>query len=146
MGNADLMITRASFMKNIKCYHILLADDHAMVRHCIRKVIEKNPVLKVAGEVGDGLELLEFLQKSVPQMVVLDISMPRLGGLEVLYQIKAKYPGIKVLILTMHKNREYLSQAMAAGAEGYLLKEEADETLLPAIATILGGGVFHSSF
>jgi two-component system response regulator NreC len=125
-------------------YRIVLADDHALVRRWLRKIIEKNPQLQVIGEVGDGLELLEFLKKRHPEMILLDISMPKLGGLEAARIIKQDYPKIKVLILTMHKNKIYLEQAMLAGVAGYLVKEEADQELLPAIATLREGKTYIS--
>ncbi len=129
-------------MEKDRHYRIVLADDHVLVRHWIRKIIVNNPELQVAGEVGDGLELLEFLKKSRPDMILLDISMPHLGGIDATRIIKENYPGIKVLILTMHKNKAYLEEALSAGAEGYLLKEEADLELHSAIATIRRGQTY----
>jgi two-component system response regulator NreC len=130
--------------KNIH-YRIVLADDHALVRRWLRKIIEKNPQLQVIGEVGDGLELLEFLKKRHPELILLDISMPKLGGLAVARIIKRDYPKIKVLILTMHKSKVYLEQAMLVGVAGYLVKEDADQELLSAIAALREGKTYISS-
>lgn len=102
-------------MKRDHHYRLVLADDHVLVRHWIRKVIGNDPELQVAGEVSDGLELLEFLKKCRPDMILLDISMPHLGGIEATRIIKENYPTIMVLILTMHKNKAYLEQALSAG-------------------------------
>jgi DNA-binding NarL/FixJ family response regulator len=126
-------------------YDILLVDDHALVRQGIRRIIEEQADLKVVGELGDGLELIDDLKTRQPQMVILDISMPHLGGIEATRIIKASYPEIKVLILTLHNRWEYVNQARLVGAEGYLLKDEVDEELLSAIETLRHGGAYLSS-
>jgi len=115
-------------------YQIVLADDHALFRQGLRKIIEGVADLGVAGEAGDGLELLSLLETTNPQLVILDISMPRLRGIEAMRELKKSFPEVKVLVLTMH--REYLHQALSAGAEGYLLKEDADRELFSAIDKI----------
>ena len=114
-------------------YKIILAEDHVLVREGIKKIIEALPGLEVVGEVGDGLELLELLKGRAVDMVILDISMPSLPGIEATREIKKAYPAVKVLILTMHKKTEYLNNALAAGVDGYLLKEDAPKELLNAI-------------
>lgn len=126
-------------------YHILLVDDHPLIRRGIRRIIEESPELEVVGEVNDGQEFLEFLEMRVPHLAILDLSMPRVGGLEATQRVKASHPEIKILILTMHKNREYLNQALLAGAEGYLLKESMDHELLPAISALRTGSTYISS-
>lgn len=123
---------------------IVLADDHVLVRQGIRKIIQEDGDLEVVAEAGDGLELLEILEKIHPNLVILDISMPRLRGLEAARRIKQLYPAIKVLILSMHRSKEYLRQALGAGVEGYLLKEDADTALFSAIQTILRGEQYIS--
>jgi DNA-binding NarL/FixJ family response regulator len=125
-------------------YSILLVDDHPLVRQGIRRIIEENPELRVVGEVNDGVECLEFLGKWVPNLVILDLSMPRIGGIEATRKVKAGHPQLKVLILTMHKSREYLEESLAAGAEGYVVKETLDLELLPAIAALRHGGTYIS--
>jgi len=125
-------------------YEILLVDDHPLVRQGIKTIIAEKSELVVVGELQDGLELLDCLKNRLPQMVILDISMPRLGGIEATRLIKSSHPQIKVLILTMHNRREYVDQARLAGAEGYLLKDEADKELLPAIEALRQGGTFLS--
>lgn len=127
-------------------YRILLADDHALIRHGIRTLISNNPTLKVIGEVGDGEELLEFLQTNVPDLLILDISMPKLTGIEAVSKVKKLYPAIKILMLTMHKNKQYFYHAMSAGADGYLMKEDSDEELLLAIKRIQDGKSYLSPF
>jgi DNA-binding NarL/FixJ family response regulator len=128
----------------MRTYQIVLADDHLMLRHGIKRIIEESEGLVVVGEAGDGLELLEILKKSTPDMVILDISMPKLRGLEATLEIKAMYPEVKILILTMHKNREYLMQALSARTDGYLLKEDTDTQLIAAIESIRQGKIFLS--
>ena len=125
-------------------YQIMLADDHLMFRSGLKRIIEDSQKLVVIGEAGDGLQLLELLKKSKPDMVILDISMPKLRGLEATQEIKSSYPDIKILILTMHKNKEYLLQALSAKADGYLLKEDTDMQLLAAIESIRDGKMFLS--
>ncbi len=126
-------------------YKILLADDHVMFRHGVRRILEEVEEFEVAAEAKDGLELLRLLNRLEPDLVILDISMPNLRGIEATHEIKRKFPGVKVLILTMHKDSEYLDSALAAGAEGYLLKEDADDELVTAIRTLRDGGTYISS-
>jgi len=131
---------------NSNKYHILLVDDHPLVRRGIRRIIEESPELEVVGELNDGQEFIEFLDQCAPHLVIMDLSMPRVGGIAATQKVKASHPQVKVLILTMHKSREYLDQALLAGAEGYLLKEEMDRELLPAIAALRHGRTFISHF
>lgn len=125
-------------------YRIVLADDHYLIREGLRSILEENADLQVVGEASDGLELLFLLDELKPHLVILDISMPKLQGIETAHQIKMKYPGMKILILTMHREREYLYDAIYAGVEGYLLKEDAAEELLLSIDSIRRGEGFLS--
>ncbi|MDI7259549.1 MAG: response regulator transcription factor [Thermodesulfobacteriota bacterium] len=125
-------------------YRIVLADDHMMFRQGVKRIIEEIPGFEVVGEVGDGIKILEVLKKSAPDMILLDISMPNLRGIEATREIKRAYPNIKVLILTMHKSKEYLYHALSAGAEGYLLKEDADKELVSAIGALRKGKIYIS--
>jgi DNA-binding NarL/FixJ family response regulator len=128
----------------MKPYTIVLADDHTMMREGIRSLIDAVENLEVVGEAGDGLALLNLLKKRSPDMVILDISMPGMRGLEAAREIKARNPDIHVLILSMHKSEEFLSMALAAGARGYLLKEDSGEELLTAIDRIRNGQTYLS--
>ncbi|MDP2643686.1 MAG: response regulator transcription factor [Desulfobacterales bacterium] len=125
-------------------YEIVLADDHKMLRKGIRKLIEANPDMKVVAEVNDGLELLEVLKNITPHMIILDISMPNLRGIEATREIKMINPKIKILILSMHNKKEYVHHVFSAGAEGYLLKEDSDTELFTAIETIRRGEKYLS--
>lgn len=125
-------------------YRIMLADDHIMLRKGIRKIIEDFDNMEVVGEVGDGLELLNMLKKTLTDMVILDISMPNLRGIEATREIKNINPDINILILSMHKSKEYLYQAVEAGADGYLLKDDSDKELFTAIDTIQKNSIYLS--
>lgn len=125
-------------------YTIVLADDHALFRQGVRKIIEEVEGLQVVGEANDGLELLELLKKQDPHLVILDISMPNLRGLEAAREIKGLYPRIRILLLTMHKKKDFLQQGLEAGVDGFLVKEDADTALLEAIKTIRRGEKFYS--
>jgi DNA-binding NarL/FixJ family response regulator len=110
-----------------------------MFRQGIKRLLGDLKGVEVIGEVGDGIELLSLLREVRPQMVILDISMPRLRGLEAAKEIKTSFPQVKVLILSMHRNTEYFYNAISSGAEGYLLKEDADRELYTAIEKIRKG-------
>lgn len=120
----------------MKYCKVILADDHLMFRQGIKKILEEIDDIEVIGEARDGLELLSLVKKLLPDIVILDISMPKIRGIEATREIKIIDAKIKVLILTMHKSREYLFHAISAGAEGYLLKEDADSELFSAIENI----------
>ena len=127
-------------------YRILLADDHEVLRQSLKNILAGTGDLQVVGEAADGLELLNLLKMSklTPHMAIVDITMPHLGGIETTRRIKMTYPEVKVLILTIHKDEEYLHEAFSAGAEGYLLKEDANTELFSAIETIRQGGIYVS--
>lgn len=127
-------------------YRIVLADDHVLIRHGIRNMISQNVDLQVVGEVSNGEELLSMLDGETVDLIILDISMPKIGGLEAVGLAKAKCPWVKVLILTMHKSKQYFYHAMAAGADGYLVKDDSDEELLIAIRKIQSGKNYLSPF
>jgi DNA-binding NarL/FixJ family response regulator len=127
-------------------YRVILADDHTLVRQGIKAILQRRCDLEVVGEACDGLDLLNLLEMSKlnPHLVILDISMPNISGLEATHRIKEMYPEIKVLILTMHRNKEYVDHALKAGADGYILKEDADKVLFSAIDRIMEGGNYVS--
>ena len=125
-------------------YRIVIADDHAMLRRGIKKIIETSTDAVVVGEAGSGIELLNLLKKIDADMVILDISMPDIRGIEAAREIRAMYPQLKTLILTMHKKKEYLYHALSAGVHGYLLKDDTDSELYSAIKTIRQGDIYLS--
>ena len=101
-------------------YRIVLADDHVLVRQGLRRILEEMADLEVIGEANDGLDLLNLLSHVTPHMVILDIFMPNLRGIEAIHEIKKIHPEVKVLILTMHKDKEYLYLALSAGRKRLL--------------------------
>ncbi len=126
-------------------YRIILADDHVLFRQGLRRIIEETVDLEVIGEAGDGAELLRLLsdlKALIPHMVILDMSMSNLHGIEAIHKIRNNHPEIKILVLSMHK--EYLHQALLAGANGYLLKEDADKEFFSAIENIQQGRIHIS--
>lgn len=121
---------------------ILLADDHAVLRSGLRLLLEAQPDLRVVGEAGDGRAALKLTQTLRPDLLLLDLSMPGLGGLEALPILRATAPTTHILILTMHDDEGYLKQALRGGASGYILKRAADAELLSAVRTVLSGEVY----
>ncbi len=132
-------------MQKVKSYRIVLADDHALFRQGLKNILDGTSDLKVVGEAGDGVELLELIGSVSPQMAILDISMPKLRGIEAAHEIEQKHSHIKVLFLTMHNDNAYRMRAISVGAEGYVLKEHIDRDLFSAIAMIRQGQVFFPS-
>ena len=126
-------------MTGAESYRILVADDHVLIRHGIKNIIKGNDKFQVTGEVSNGRELMEFLETEEVDLIILDISMPGIGGIEAVGLVKAKYPEVKILMLTMHKDKQYFYNAMAAGANGYLIKDDSDEELLVAIDKVFLG-------
>jgi len=115
---------------------IALTDDHALVRAGIRALLEKLPGVEVVGEADNGRAALELIKKSAPNVILLDISMAGLGGLEALPRIVRDFPAVKVLILSAHANEEFVLRALRSGAAGYMLKDAAAEELELAIKAV----------
>jgi DNA-binding NarL/FixJ family response regulator len=123
---------------------VLLADDHTLVRAGLRKLLESMPDIEVVGEAGDGLALLELAEKLQPHLVLMDIAMPGLNGIEATARLVKSWPGIRVLILSMHQNEEYVRQTLRHGAVAYLLKDAAPMELELALAAVLRGETYLS--
>lgn len=123
---------------------VLLADDHTLVRAGLRKLLESIPGLCVVGEAGDGLALLALAEDLQPQLVLMDIAMPGLNGLEATARLVKSMPGIRVMILSMHQNEEYVRRALRHGAVAYLLKDSAPMELELAISAVLRGETYLS--
>jgi len=121
-------------------YRVVLADDHVIFRQGMKRLIDEMPDIEVSGEAGNGLELMKLMDEQRPDMVILDISMPKLDGIEATRKVMKRYPKIKILILTMHKRIEYMYRVFSLGAHGYLLKEDSDMELHSAVKTIRDGG------
>ena len=121
---------------------ILIADDHAIVREGIRMILEAQPDFEVVGEAEDGDEAVRLARKLAPEVVVMDISMPKLNGVEATHAIREGLPGVHVLILTMHEEQSYLFQLLRLGAAGYVLKRAAATDLVEAVRAAHRGETF----
>jgi two-component system response regulator NreC len=128
-------------------YRIVVTDDHVLFRQGLKSLLQGAGDLEVVAEAGDGLELIHLMNRLTPppHLVILDISMPNLRGIEAIREIRAAHPAVKVLMLTMHQDKEYLYEALAAGAEGYFLKRDADRELFAAIDKIRKGKIYVSA-
>jgi len=123
---------------------VLLADDHGIVRAGLRRLIEESDDMSVVEEASDGREAIAKTASSLPDVAVVDISMPGMDGLEVITQIKALFPKLPILVLTMHEEEQYVIRALKVGAMGYVTKRSAPEQLVQAIRKVHGGGRFLS--
>src|SRR6266704_791694 len=123
---------------------ILLADDHTILRAGLKMMLNAQPDMEVIGEAQDGRQALHEAQRLQPDVILMDITMPDMNGIEATKQIKRAQPEIKVLILTMHEHDEYIFQALRAGASGYMLKEAADTELITALHVIQSGQFYLS--
>jgi len=121
---------------------ILLADDHAMVRRGLRLVLDAEPDLAVVAEAGDGVEALEAALREEIDLAVLDVSMPRMTGLQAAAELSRRRPGLPILMLSMHDSEQYLYEALKSGASGYVLKSGADRDLVDACRAALRGEPF----
>src|SRR5882724_4635079 len=123
---------------------VLLAEDHTVVRQGLRKILESDPEIEIAGEVGDGRSAVEAAKRLRPTVVVIDIGLPGLNGIEATNQIMKSTDGVSVLILSMHSDDVYVRQALKAGAKGYLLKDSEDLDLIKAVKSLARGGSYFS--
>lgn len=118
---------------------IILADDHPLLRQALKDVLAKQPDFEVVAEVGDGIEAVKFAAELAPNVVIMDISMPNLNGLEATKQIKTKFPQIAVLVLTVHNDNEHILSILQAGAGGYLTKSVYGDEVVHAIRALVSG-------
>jgi two-component system, NarL family, response regulator NreC len=124
--------------------HILLADDHTILRAGLKMMLNAQPDMEVVGEAPDGRQAITETQRLQPDIILMDITMPEMNGIEATRQIKKLVPESKILILTMHEHDEYVFQALRAGASGYMLKEAADTELISALHIIHSGQFYLS--
>jgi two-component system response regulator NreC len=124
---------------------LVLADDHAILRAGLRMLINAQPDMEVVGEAQDGVEAVQAIQKENPDVAILDVTMPRSGGLDAIKEIMARNRSTRVLLLTMHEEPAYLRTALAAGAAGYVLKKSVDADLLSAIRAVYKGRTYVDS-
>ena len=129
----------------MKRLRILLADDHKIIRDGLKLLVNEQPDMLVVGEAGNGKEVLEKARELKPNVVVMDLSMPELNGLQATARLKEDRPEIKVVALTVHEDESYLRQLCQAGAVGYVLKRSAGDELIQAIRTVAKGGLFFDA-
>ena len=122
----------------------MLGDDHTIVRHGLRKILEERRDWEVVAEAGNGRDAVKQILDIVPDVAVLDIGMPLLNGIEATRQIVRRAPSVRILILSMHSDEAYITQALQAGAKGYLLKDSADSDLIRAVGDVSAGRSFFS--
>src|SRR5579871_4205472 len=123
---------------------VLVADDHGVVRKGLRFLLQSDPSIEVVGEAADGRQAIEMTEELAPDVVIMDITMPYLNGIEAAAQIKKRDPNIGVVILSMHCDETFLVRALSAGANGYLLKDAAEADLLQAVKTVANRKMFFS--
>jgi two-component system invasion response regulator UvrY len=133
---SNLRITQ---IRRVELIRVLLADDHSIVRAGLRRIVEESGDMEVIAEAADGREAIRHIHDRLPDVAVIDISMPGLDGLEVVSQLSANYPDLPILILTMHEEGQYVVRAVQAGAMGYLTKQSAPEQLVKAIRKVHAG-------
>ncbi len=123
---------------------IVVADDHAIVREGLRRLLEAEPDLKVCGEAEDGRDVLDEVERSRPDIVVLDITMPRMGGLETLERLRAEHPHTRVILLSVHNDPPFIQSAIGLRVDGYVLKNGRASEIVTAIREIMKGGSYFS--
>ena len=127
-----------------KPYRILIAEDHTILREGLRALLSSDPAFEIVGEAQEGREAIKFAQTLAPDLVLMDLSMPRMNGLEAIKEVKKLNPEIKVIALTVHKTEEYIIAALEAGADGYLLKDSTLSELVLALKSVMDGSCYLS--
>ena len=125
--------------------HVLLADDHGIVRRGLRSLLETEPGVQVIGEAADGLQAYQLCEQGRVDVLIVDIGMPKMNGIEVAARVQKLARPPRVIILSMHSDESYILRALIAGAKAYLLKDAADEDLLPALRAVAAGKPFFSA-
>jgi two-component system, NarL family, nitrate/nitrite response regulator NarL len=123
---------------------VVLADDHVFVRDGIKSLLENEANIDVVGEATDGLEALKIVETEKPDLLILDIRMPNLTGIEVVEKLRTQNNTVKIIMLSMHESEEYVLKSIKAGADGYLLKGSSKEEFLKAVHTVSNGGKYFS--
>jgi len=123
---------------------IVLAEDHTILRAGLRALLSNMEDIEVIGEAGDGREAVRIVDEHKPDLLIIDLSMPRLNGMEAIKEIRSRHPQVKIIVLTVHKGDEYISASMNAGANGYILKDASYDELVMAIKYVMAGKTFIS--
>ena len=127
-----------------KKIRIVLADDHTILREGLRALLSADPKFEIVGEAADGCEVVRCVEKLGPDLVLMDLSMPRMTGMDAIREIKRRYPVTKIIALTVHRSEEYLRTTLQAGADGYVLKDATHDELMMAIQSVLEGKTYLS--
>jgi DNA-binding NarL/FixJ family response regulator len=127
-----------------KPYCIVIVEDHRILREGLRALLSSNPDYEVVAEADDGREAIRCAEKLKPDLVLMDLSMPKMNGLDAISEVKNQCPGTKVLVLTVHKAEEYVFESLKAGADGYLLKDATHGELMSAVGNVLDGKTYLS--
>jgi len=125
-------------------YKIVIAEDHTILREGLRALLSLDPNYEIIGEAEDGRDAIRCVEKLMPDLLLIDLSMPRMNGMEAIRDIKKRYPEIKIIALTVHKTEEYILATLEAGADGYVLKDATHNELLIAINSVLSGKPYLS--
>ena len=120
-------------------YRIVIAEDHTILREGLRSLLSSSPDFEVVGEAEDGREAIRCVEKLKPDLILTDLSMPRMNGMEAIREIKRQSPKTKILVLTVHKTEEYILATLKAGADGYLLKDSTHSELVMAVRNVMSG-------
>ena len=123
---------------------IVIAEDHTILRAGLRALLSSRKDIEVIGEAGDGREAVRIVDKLVPDLLLIDLSMPKMNGIEAIREIKGRHPQIKVIVLTVHKSEEYIIASLDAGAKGYILKDASHNELILALEYVMDGKIFLS--
>ena len=128
----------------VKKNRVVIAEDHTILREGLRALLSLQDEIEVVGEAGDGREAVRVVDEHVPDLLLIDLSMPKLNGMEAISEIRSRHPEIKIIVLTVHKSDEYIVASLDAGADAYILKDASQNELLLAIEYVMRGKIFLS--
>jgi DNA-binding NarL/FixJ family response regulator len=125
-------------------HRILIVDDHTLLRAGLRALLMKDPSFEVVGEAGNGLDAIRAVGQLAPHLVLMDLTMPMMNGMEAMTEIKRRYPDVRILVMTLHKTEDYIHASLKAGADGYILKDATQEEFSVAVRSVLRGKTYLS--
>ena len=125
-----------------KTHRILIVDDHTLFRAGVRALLTQDPDIEVVGEADNGRDAIRAVGQLAPHLVLMDLTMPEMNGMEAITEIKRRYPDVRVLVLTLHKTEDYIHASLKAGADGYILKDATQEEFRVAIRSVLQGKTY----
>lgn len=125
-------------------YRVVIAEDYTILREGLRALLSSDPIFEIVGEAADGREAIQCVERLKPALVLMDLSMPRMNGMDAIREIKKRSSATKILVLTVHRAEEYILATLKAGADGYILKDSTQSELMMAVKSVLGGKHFIS--